>query len=326
MTKLERIIISFGPIRYFLNGSKKWILPGFEGMPLFDVLKFFAKQLKTQSLSERAAAISFNFIMAIPPICIFLFTLIPRLPFIPQKDLQAEIIFLISDIVPERVNNAPLISFVQSFFSGDKIGLISFGFVLSVWFASNAVMGLMRSFNKNYIGFERRTGFQKRKVAIKLTFLIFLLVLAALLMLVTQKPMLNFFGLKDDFLQNLIVYGRWLIIFFMILGSIGTIYKYAPATKKRWKVITPGAMLATILSILASILFSIFVNNWSNYDVLYGPLAAIIVLMVIIYLNSLVILIGFELNVSIKSLSAIAEQTRKAELEQAKSLVEKNKT
>ncbi len=289
------------------------MLPGFEKVPLYEVMKFFFKQLKTQSLTERASAISFNFIMAIPPTCIFLFTLIPRLPFIPQKAIQAEVVRLISDVIPSKVNNAPLIAFVKSFFSGDKIGIISTGFILSLFFASNAMMGLMRSFNKNYIGFEKRTGFRKRVVAIKLTSLIFMVVLASLIMLITQKPVLEWFGIKNTFYKNLITYGRLLIVFGMILGSIGAIYRYAPATQKRWKIISPGALVATFLSILASFGFSAFVNNWSNYNALYGPIALIIVLMVIIYLHSLVILIGFELNVSIKSLHALSEHRKQEE-------------
>ena len=313
MTKLERIIISFGPIRFFLKKSKKWVLPGFEGVPLYEVMKFFVKQLKTQSLTERASAISFNFVMAIPPTCIFLFTLIPRLPFIPQKSMQNEVIRLINDLIPSKVNNAPLIEFVRTFFSGDKIGIISSGFLLSLFFASNAVMGLMRSFNKNYIGFEKRSGFKKRIVAIKLTSLIFIVVMASLIMLITQRPVLEWIGIKNLFYKNLITYGRWVIIFAMMIGSIGAIYKYAPSTEKRWKILTPGALLATILSFIASVGFSTFVNNWSNYNALYGPIALIIVMMIIIYLNSLVLLIGFELNVSIKSLRTLAERRRAEE-------------
>ncbi|MEO5647689.1 MAG: YihY/virulence factor BrkB family protein [Chitinophagaceae bacterium] len=317
MTKLERIIISFRPIHYLLQRSKKWILPGFEGVPMYEVLKFFAKQVKTQGLTERASAISYNFVMAIPPTCIFLFTLIPRLPFIPQSQIQAEIVRVINDIVPQKVHNEGLKIFVESFFAGDKIALISFGFVLSLFFASNAMMGLMRSFNKNYIGFEKRGGFRKRVIALKLTGLIFLMVLSCLILLISQGSVLSWLGIKDNFLQNLIVYGRWLIIFALVFAAIGAIYRYAPSTQKRWNIFTPGGLLATILSIVSTIGFSVFVNNWSNYNALYDSIAILIVLMILIYINSLVILIGFEINVSIKSLSVMAEQRKKEEAVQS---------
>lgn len=322
MTKLERIIISFGPISYFLKKSRKTILPGFEGLPLYDVLKFFAKQVKTQGLTERAAAISYNFVMAIPPTCIFLFTLIPRLPFIPQATIQAEIIRVINDIVPQRVHNEGLKKFVESFFSGDRIGLISFGFILSLYFASNAMMGLMRSFNRNYIGFQRRGTIKRRVVALKLTTIIFLLFLGCLMMLISQASVLSWLGIKDNFLKNLIVYGRWLIIFGLVFGAIGMIYRYAPALEKRWKFFNPGALLATLLSIISTMAFSVFVNNWSNYNALYDSIAILIVLMILIYINSLVILIGFEINVSIKSLKLMADQRKHEEqLEQASAAI-----
>ena len=84
MTRLERKIITSIPIAFILNKSKHWYLPGFEGVPLYDVVRFFYRQVKTVGLTERASAIAYNFIMAIPPSFLFLFTLIPNLPFIKK--------------------------------------------------------------------------------------------------------------------------------------------------------------------------------------------------------------------------------------------------
>src|SRR5260221_12719860 len=105
MLKLERIIITKTPIAFFLRKSKRWILPGFEGVPLYDVIKFFYKQLKSASITERASAISYNFIMAIPPSLLFLFTLLPNLPFIKRLDLKTQITILIKDMIPAKGYN-----------------------------------------------------------------------------------------------------------------------------------------------------------------------------------------------------------------------------
>ncbi len=312
MKKIERLILTKTPVAFVLRKSKRWYLPGFEGVPLYDVLHFFFKQIKTVGITERASAIAYNFIMAIPPSFLFLFTLIPSLPFISKRSIKEQLHGLITDIVPAKVHNANLIQFVDSFIDGSKIGLLSIGFVIALFFASNALMGIMRSFNKNYIGFEKWNGLRKRWMAIKLTSLQFLLVLGCILLLITQGAVLKWMGIKSSAVREFIFYARWLFIVALIFSSIAFIYKYAPAVKKRWNFISPGAILATSLSILATIGFSAFVNNFGRYNALYGSIGTIIVLMALIYINSLVLLIGFELNVSIKSLKSIAEQ-REAE-------------
>ncbi|CAN5612595.1 YihY/virulence factor BrkB family protein [soil metagenome] len=308
MTKLERILITRTPIAFILRKSKHWYLPGFEGVPLYDVIKFFFKQVRTVGLTERASAIAYNFIMAIPPSFLFLFTLIPHLPFISKLSLKRELHSLILDIIPAKVHNAYLISFVDSFLDDYKIGLLSSGLVLALFFSSNAMMGIMRSFNKNYIGFAKRKDLYNRWVAIKLTTLIFLLVLGCLILLVTQGVVLKWIGIKSQLLREIIFYARWIFILALIYYAIAFIYKYAPAVEKRWKLRSPGTIIAAFLSVLATLGFSYFVNNFGKYNALYGSIGTIIVFMALIYINSLVLLIGFEINVSIKSLRSIAEK------------------
>jgi len=288
-------------------------LPGFEGVPLYEVLKFFKKQIKTSGLTERASAISFNFIMSLPPTCLFLFTLIPNLPFIPKKSLHLQLNKLIRDIVPAETYNAGLINFIDFFFKGSKIGIISFGFILLLFFASNAMMGVMRSFNRDYPGFIKRKSLNKRWTAIKLTAILYSLLTVCLVLLFMQSNILKWFGIKNNLLREMIVYGKWIFIIALIFNSFGVIYKYAPSMYKRWRLISPGAIVATSLSIVATLGFSAFLSNFDRYNVLYGSIGTIIALGTLIFINSLVMLIGFELNVSIKSLKAMAVEREKSE-------------
>lgn len=307
MTKLERKIITSIPVAFVLNKSKHWYLPGFEGVPLYDVVRFFYRQVKTVGLTERAQAIAYNFIMAIPPSFLFLFTLIPNLPFIKKREIFKQLSLIIKDIIPAEGYNGAIITFIdKTFFKAPVFGLLSFGLLLALFFASNAMMGLMRSFNKNYYGFERRVGLRNRWIAIRLTVLIFGLVLGCLVVLITQGAVLKWFGLKSGFWLSLIAYIRWLVIVALIFYSVAFIYKFAPAVEKRWKLVSPGTILATVLCILASLGFSAFVNAFGRYNALYGSIGTIIVLMALIFINSLVLLIGFELNVSIKTLKSRA--------------------
>lgn len=287
-------------------------------MPLYDVLKFFRRQLRTVSLTERASAIAYNFIMAIPPSFLFLFTLIPHLPFFKTRDIKQQVTLLINDIIPAKGYNKIITDFINNtFFGSAKIGLISFGLILALFFASNAMMGIMRSFNKNYIGFGKRKGLEKRWMALKLTSLLFGLVLGCLVLLLTQSTVLKWMNLKSEGWKNFIIYGRWFLIVLVIFYSVAFIYKYAPAVHKRWKLLSPGAILATTLSFLATWGFSGFVNTFGRYNALYGSIGALIVLMAIIFINSLVLLIGFELNVSIQSLKHIAAERDAKEKEKA---------
>jgi len=137
-------------------------------------------------------------------------------------------------------------------------------------------------------------------------------VLGCLIILITQGAVLKWFGLKSAFWLDMILYLRWLLIIALVFYSTAFIYKYAPAVQKRWKLTSPGTILATFLCIMASLGFSYFVNEFGRYNALYGSIGTIIVLMALIFINSLILLIGFELNVSIKSLKLIADK-REAE-------------
>ena len=148
-------------------------------------------------------------------------------------------------------------------------------------------------------------------MAIKLTIINMGLLLGCVLLLVLQGAVLKWLGVKSQFVLNVIGVFRWLLIISLIFYAIAFIYKYAPAIQKRWKLGSPGAILATFLSILTTLGFSIFVNNFGKYNALYGSIGTIIVLMIIIYINSLVLLIGYELNVSIHSIKAMAEERMK---------------
>jgi membrane protein len=308
MMKIERILLNTPPMRFLTEKSKKIVLPRFEGVPLYDVIMFFKDQVKRVGLTERASAISYNFIMSIPPSCLFLFTLLPQLPFVRTKAVQWQLRGIIRDIIPAKEYNRNIIAFVDSFFRDDHLGLLSFGFLLLIFFASNGMMGIMRSFNKNYIGFEKRSGIHTRWVAIKLTFILMGLLLSCLLLLIMQGAVLKWIGIENVAVRSFIRTVRWGFIVAVNFYAIAFIYKYAPAVQKRWKLVSPGAILATSLSILTTLGFSLFVNNFGRYNALYGSIGTIIVFMIIIYINSLVMLIGYELNVSIHSLKAMAQE------------------
>lgn len=321
MTKLQRILLDFPVIRFVISRSKKMVLPGFDGVALYDVMAFFLAEVRKEGLNQRASAIAYNFIMAIPPTCLFLFSLIPHLPLIKKTTIKNQLTLMIKDIIPAKEHNANLIQFITRFFDESKIGLLSFGFLLLVFFASNGMMGLMQSFNKDYIGFSKRSGFKSRWVAIKLTIIIMGLLLGCLVLLIMQGAVMDWIagiiGIKSVGVKNLLGFFRWVFLLGLIFYTFAFIYKFAPAVTKRWKLVSPGSILGASFSVLATIGFSVFVNNFGRYNALYGSIGTVIVLMILIYINSLILLIGYELNASIHSIKALAEERRKISSRQA---------
>ncbi len=307
-TKIRRTFITTVPVKFVIRKSKDIILPGFNGIPLFDVVNFFFKQITKTSLNERAASIAFNLLLAIPPACIFLFTLIP---FLPLEGLMDELYKLIRDLLPSQDKNKAIISFLEDFTTRQRNDLLSFGFLLALFFSSNAVIGIIDSFNKvDYIGFSKRNILHDRWVAMKLTLIIFVLILLSVGVLVSREPVLEWLGIENKTVRGLIINSRWIVILLIFFLTISFIYRYAPSVSKKWKLINPGSILATFMMISFTMLFSYWVVNFGNYNKLYGSLGAILILMLLIFFNSLVLLIGFELNVSITSLRKLADQRK----------------
>ncbi len=310
LTRLKRRFLVFGPVSFLIRKSKFIFLPGFKGIPLFDVIRFFFSQARKTGFTERASSVAFNFTMAIPPAIIFLFTLIP---YIPISDAFIQQLFaLIRDVIPGEKNNQRLIDFLQDILSKQRTGLLSIGFLLAMFFSSNAVMGIMRSFDKNYIGFLKRKGFHQRWVALRLTLLLFVILMASILALVMQGAVLRWLGVKNVTVIAVVHNLRWLVIILLFFFAISFIYRYAPAVHKRWRLLNPGSLLATFLMISFTAVFSFYVSNFSNYNELYGSISTLLILMLLIYFNSLVLLIGFELNVSINSLKHEVDERNKS--------------
>lgn len=309
LTQLKRKFLVSGPVSFLIRRSKKILLPGFQGIPLFDVIRFFFLQARKTGFTERASAIAFNFTMTIPPAIIFLFTLIPYLPI--SQEFINQMFSLIKDVMPGEKNNGRFIKFLSDIFNKPRTGLLSTGFLLAMFFSSNAVMGIMQSFDRNYIGFTKRKGLQERFVALRLTFVLFILFFISVLALMMQGSVLRWLGITNTTLIVVIHNLRWMVTILMFFFAISLIYRYAPSVHKRWKLVNPGSILATFLMLSFTAAFSWWVSNFSNYNELYGSISTVLILMLLIYFNSLVLLIGFELNVSINSLKHEVDERNK---------------
>jgi membrane protein len=308
---IEKKLLDSMLVKFLAEKTKRFSLPGFRGVSFYDVWVFFWKQVRTVGMTERASSIAFNFTMAIPPAIIFLFTLIPHIPI--SQEFINEMYTLIRDIIPGQKNNSPLIAFLDDFIKRPRNELLSIGFILSLFFSSNAMMGIMRSFDKNYLGFNKRDALKTRFIALRLTLSFYVLILIAVFVIALRADVLRWFDIENRAALAIIQNLRWVVIILLFFYIISFIYRYAPAIHKKWKFINPGSILATFLMLVYTMIFSWWINTYANYDTLYGPISTVLILMLLIYFNSLVLLVGFELNVSISSLKKIADERDKNE-------------
>jgi len=312
LRKIERIIRQSGPVTSVRERSKKIFMPGFQGLHLYEVYRFFIAQVRREGLNTRAAAISFNIIMAIPAACLFLFTLVPYFPV--ARNIHNELIGVIADISPNEDTRKLLSDFLDDFFNKPKTGLLSIGFVLALFYSSNAMMGIIRSFDRSLVTRAKTNFLKKRLRAIKLTLILVVLFIGTALISAGQGVLFNYImdalGVKNESTKSLIQGLRWIIVAALFLYSIAFIYKFAPSVHKRWKLLSPGAIFATLLMIVTTWLFSLWVQNFSNYNKFYGSIGTLLMIMTLIFMNSLVLLIGYELNVSIAHLKQEAEKRK----------------
>ncbi len=296
-------------VRIVMVVSKRRSLPGFFQVPIYDVVVFVINELKRFDLMLRANAIAFSFFLALFPSLITLFTTLPYLRryllhYLPndgdnfEEVLQREI----QQIVPGNVG-LQISGFIEDLTTNPRVGLLSFGFLLALYFASNGMLALMQGFEKSYARtFIKRNPLLKRWIASWLTLLLAFLLLASVVLIILGNLIIHTVAQLtgwNTFMEWSISILRWLTIIAMYYFGIAIIYRFGAAVRRKFRWFSPGATLATILCLLTSLIFSFYVDNFGNYNKLYGGFGTIIVTMLWLQLNALGLLIGFELNAAI---------------------------
>lgn len=279
--------------------SKQTTLPGFGGIPIYVVINFFFQELKKESLIVRANAMAFSFFLSLFPSLIFLFTL---LPYLPIDDLIVTFKRSIQQVMPSQ-GAEYLFLIIDQVTSIPRGGLLSLGLLLAIFFASNGIQTMLRGFYKSYeVSYKIRSGLQTRWVSIRLTLFLGVLLICSLILIVIGRGTLDhlLIGASINWVSGFsLIVLRWVVLLALYYAGLSIIYRYGPALKRRVKFFSPGTTLATTLSIASSIAFSFYVSKFNTYDRVYGSLGALIVMMLWLQINSLILLIGYELNASI---------------------------
>lgn len=294
MTHIPKIIGK--PVAFLIKGLQKVPIPGTQGASVYDIGYAFIKSIRDIRLTERAAAISFNFLMAIPPSLIFLVSLIPFLGLSSVEDTILNSIRLLS---PNPGLFATVESIVTDFMHNKQRELLSFGFLFTIFVSSNGVMGILRSFDRESPGHIKRTGMARRWKAIRLTLGLMLIFLVSIALIIIQTSLLDKY-LADLVGSTVIVkLASWITLVGLIYIAICILYKYGPSLQYKFPFFSPGALVATLLFLLISYGFFFIANHFINYNKVYGSIGTLLMFMVWMFITGLVILIGYEINLVI---------------------------
>ena len=293
-------ILNHSFIRKIQVQLRRVVLPGFDSVPLFDVLIFFFKRLLKGELSRRAASLSYNFFMALFPLVLFLFTIIA---FLPIEEFIPTTYEIIQNFVPKQSFH-----FVKETIDGilQKNGtLLSVSILFTFYFATRGTTALINELNVACKDEDTRRFLKKKLVSLFMLFMLVILFLTTLAVNIGVTQIISYFAshglVKIGWHFVIIRIIKWLLIVVLVFVCISVIYYFAPVKKREFHFFSAGSSLATVLIVLSSAGFNFYISNFSRYNAVYGSIGTLIILLLWIQLISMILLIGFELNVSIRN-------------------------
>lgn len=302
-----RMKISVSDIREYFISIKKRLesvlrlvkVPGFEGVPLYDVLVYFIRGFTQVNLIDRAAAVAFYVFLALFPTILFLFTL---LPYFPLQGVTQNVLEALQSFLPPGTYES-VASTINQIMSIEHGGLMSIGLLLAFYFSTSAISSFFRGFNMGDKEFGQ-VSFIKIQVYSILVMIMFVLLLVLSIALITfGQRILPVFFTKMHIYSGVVVFlinlVRWLIIIFALIVAMSLLYHFGNPRSRKFKLFTPGSLLFAGMFIVGTVLFNFYISNISTYNLLYGSIGGLIIFIIWIYFNCILILIGYELNKSI---------------------------
>lgn len=288
---------------YFLQ---HFSLPGNRGVPLYDVLRFFLVSIFNGDLNQRAKGVAYSFLTAFPPLLIFFFTLVA---YFPVDGVQDEMLTELSNIIPAKIMG-PLSYTVNDVMGHRHSTLLSIGFVSSVLLAASGLMGVITSLNFANHSVEKRPYVQRYLLSIMLVFVLYVVIVLTIGLLMGHKLLLQLIlahGWLPATQFSTVIFNivRWLLITLAILTVVSLIYYWAPVKKQRVGFLSAGSVLATGMFLVLSWGLGLYIDNFKNYNLVYGSIGTLLLLMFWVRFNCIVLLVGYELNISIYNGSII---------------------
>lgn len=305
--KHKRIFLTWNPARLLLAWMRKIRFKNKENVSLYKIIKVFLANLQKDQILERANGVAFNFILAIFPAIIFLFTLIPYITrFLPSVNRERILSFILEMMPPSMAEVTA--STVEDIIGNTRGGLLTLGFIFSLYLATNGMMSLIRAFNACYKTVEKRGELKMRLISTGLTINLAIVLFVVITLLIVGQFVLDYvsnnlaeFGWPniDSATLGVLFALRFMVVLIGFFLAIATIYYFGPAVHWNWRFFSVGAFVATILCLAVTYGFSFYITNFGTYNKVYGSIGVLIALMIWIQLITIVLLIGYEINASI---------------------------
>lgn len=307
MSKELKFIIDKFPLLFrFMEFLKKINLPWLDGFSLYDLLKLYGLGFTQGAFSNRASAIAFSFFMSLFPFALFILNLIP---YIPIEGFQTDFLVFVADGVPPNTFSA-IENIINDILTNSHTGLVSTGFLLSILLMSNGLNAILGGFDKSVHVLIKRSFLNQYLVALGLSlFLSFLLIINVAILVVLEVFIQK--TIIQDVLSDqipLLILGRYVFLILMIIIATSVLFKYGAKDNYNGPLITKATIFSAVLTIVVSYFFGVWVINFSKYNELYGSIGTLLVVMFYIWINCMILLLGFELNAIIKKKPKINEQ------------------
>ena len=300
MIEEEETEIKIPIIRDLVRISKRIKLPGLGEFSLYHLLDIYGTGILKGSFSPRASSIAYSFFLALFP---FLLLLLNLIPYIPIEGFQTRFLIFIEALLPAQTTQFfyPVIADIAV---NPRTGLLSFVFFLSLFLSANGVNAIFSAFEYSFHVTINRSFFRQYLVALGVSIFLALMLLTMVGVILYGEYIIRDLQSRAYIDNNLfwISFFQFLVFVVMIYIVIATLYYFGTKEGKSSRFFSIGAVTTTILFILTTYFFGVYINNFSNYNELYGSIGALLILMLYIWINSNLLLLGFELNVSIKRL------------------------
>ena len=293
--KLNKILV----IKQLVAFGKTIKLKSFEGLSLYDILELYVIGIFKGAFSYRASAVAFSFFMALFPFALFILNLIP---FIPLENFQQDFLQFVEEGVPPNTYDAIAV-IISDIMNHSHQGLLSSGFILSILLMTNGINAVLGGFEMSAHITVTRGFFKQYFIALALSLALSLLLIVTVAAIVIAEIMIqkiNIQGYVAD--VSVIEWSRFCFIVLMILITTSILYKFGAKETYKISFISYGAVFTTILVLISSYIFGVYVEKFARYNELYGSIGTLLVLMFYIWINCMVLLLGFELNATISKL------------------------
>ena len=298
--EIEKKIEKIPVVRNLKNFAKKIKLPWLEGLSLYDLLEIYIVGIVEGAISYRAGAIAFSFFMALFPFALFILNLIP---YIPIEGFQQDFLKFLEDSVPPNTYEA-IASIINDILNNSYKGLLSSGFILSIFLMANGLNAILGGFENSHHVILKRGFLSQYAVALGMSVILSLLLIVTVATTVIFEVFIQSIKLDNVFNNNIkfIEIGRYGFLMLMILITSSVLLKFGTRETSNNSFISIGSVFTTVLIILSSYFFGIWVVKFSKYNELYGSIGTLLIMMFYIWLNCMILLLGFELNASINRL------------------------